>query len=123
MNYKINVKRLGNRWYLNIDHTDPRDIAFNDKLCKVFSLYDTNNSGELEIELIELHSLVYDNTIFINGDDLLRYFTTSDNFEMRFLVRDHEFSIYSEMYSLIECNFNTNFHKTYYRIEIYNRTV
>lgn len=123
MDYRIKAKRLGNKWYADLDHLDPEDIAFNDKLCKVFDLYDTYKRGELEIELNEVYSIVYDNTIFINDDDLLKYFTTSDSLEIRFMVRDHEFSISDDMYSLIERQYNTNFHKTYYIIEIRNWTI
>ena len=120
MNCRIKAKKLGNKWYLDINHLDPIDIAFDDKICKVFTLYDTYNIGELEIELTETYSIVYNNTIFINDKDLLRYFTTSDDFDIRFTVRDHEFSISSNMYNLIESCFNPNFHKTYYTIEIHN---
>ena len=77
MNFRIKTKRLGKIWYLDVDHLDPLDIVFNDKLCKVFTLYDKYNTGELLINLTESYSLVYDNTVLINDDDLLKYFTTA----------------------------------------------
>ena len=118
MNYTIIIKKLGNRWYLDINHLDPSDILFNDKLCKVFNLFDKNNNGKLYIHLIEEYSIIYQNTIFINDEDLLRYFTTMDSFDVRFMISDHEFSISAEMYNVLECELNLNFHKTCYRIEI-----
>lgn len=123
MNYRIKVKKLGNKWYLDIDHLDPRHIEFNEKLCRVFNIYDIFNQGQLDIYLIETYNIVYDNTVFINDEDLLRYFTTSDAFDIRFIVKDHEFSISSDMYDLLECQYNPNFHKTYYNIEIHNWTI
>lgn len=123
MNYRIKTKKLGNRWYLDVDHISPSSIAFNDKICKVFNLCDTYNYGELTISLMEEYSLVYNNNIFINDADLLKYFTTDDHFDIRFMVKDHEFSISSDMYNLLELQFNPNFHKTYYRLEIFNWTI
>ena len=118
MDYTIVVKKLGNRWYLDVDHENPLDIAFNDKLCRVFNLYDKYNQGQLYIVLVEEYSLIYYNTLFVNDEDVLRYFTTSDDFDMRFIVRDHEFTIPVSMYHIIEMEFNPNFHKTCYRLEI-----
>lgn len=123
MDYTFTVKKLGNKWYLDIDHTDPFSILFNDKINKVFTLCDIYNEHELEIALIESSGFIMDNNIFLNDEDLLKYFTTDESFEMRFLVKDHEFSISSDMYDLLEYQFNPNFHKTYYRIEIHNWTI
>ena len=123
MNYRFKAKRLGNLWYLDINHLDPVDIAFNEKICKLFNLYDKYNNGELELKLDEVYSIVYPNTVFFNDDDLLRYFTTADDFDIQFVTMDHCFSISSNMYNLIESQFNCNFHKTYYTIEILNWTI
>ena len=120
MNYRFYAKKLGNNWYLDINHTDPIDIAFNEKINKVFNILDTSQNGCLEITLYESYSFVPDNAIFINDEDVLRYFTTNDNFDMRFIVYDKEFTISSNMYHLIECQYNTNFHKTLYTVEIRN---
>ena len=75
-------------------------------------LCDIYNEHELEIALIESSGFIMDNNMFINDEDLLKYFTTDENFEIRFLVKDHEFSISSDMYDLLEYQFNPNFHKT-----------
>lgn len=119
MDYKFTVKQLGNKWYLDMDHLDSKEISFNEKINKVFNLYDKLKTGQLTIELVEMYSIMDENTIFINDEDLFRYWTTSDDFDIHFIVRDIEFSISSDMYESIEYNFNPNFHKTIYRIEIY----
>ena len=120
MNYKLKAKRLGEYWYLDLDHIDPKHIQFNDKIDKVLNLYDIYNAGELEIELTEVYSVIQDNTIFFDEKDLLRFFTTADDIKMKFYLRDHVFWISSDMYSLIEQQLNPNFHKTYYTIDILN---
>lgn len=120
MNYQLTAKRLGHNWYLDVDHLDPYDIKFNDKICKVFNLF---NCDQLVLELKEVYTIVDNNTIFLNDEDLLKYFTTPDSFEMRFLIRDHEFSISTEMFNVIEYYYNPNFHKTCYTLEIRTWTI
>lgn len=120
MNYILKTKKLGNNWYLDIDHIDPDDIRLNEKICKVLTLLDKNNNGELEIVLTESYSIVEENTIFINDEDLLSYFTTSDSINIRFSINDHEFYISDNLYNLLEYKFNPNFHKTVYTIDIFN---
>ena len=120
MNYRFYAKKLGDNWYLDIKHSDPMNIAFNEKVNKVFDLIDKSQTGCLEIYLFESYSFVPDNAIYVNDEDILRYFTTEDNFDIRFIVYDKEFTISSDMYHLLECQYNTNFHKTLYTIEIRN---
>ena len=120
MNYTFKTKRLGNNWYLDIDHEDPNSILLNEKISKTLTMIDKFNRGELTIELSESYSIIRPNTIFINDDDLLNYFTVADNMDIRFYVNDHEFSISDELYTLLEYQFNPNFHKTVYTIEIFN---
>lgn len=122
MNYTIKAKKLGRNWYLDVDHIDPSDILLNNKISKVFNLIDKNSSGELTIVLNECYSIIEPNTIFINDDDLLNYFTTTDDINIRFYINDHEFYISDCLYNLLECQFNPNFHKTVYTIEILNWT-
>lgn len=120
MNYTFRAKKLGSFWYLDVEHLDPYTILFNQKICRVFSKIDKNNIGELSIFLDECNTIIEPNTIFIKDEDLLRYFTTTDDFEIRFYIDDHEFSISADMYNLLESLYNTNFHKTLYTIHVLN---
>lgn len=120
MNYRFYAKKLGDYWYLDIKHTDPFDITFSEKVNKVFNVLDKSQSRTLEILLFESYSFIPDNALYINDEDILKYFTTEDDFDIRFIVYDKEFTISSNMYHLLECQYNTNFHKTLYTIEIRN---
>lgn len=120
MNYRFNAKKLGDNWYLDVKHLYPSDIALDTKICRFFNVLDKNNSGTLEILLLESYSFVPENAIYINDEDLLRYFTTDDDFDIHFIVYDREFIISSTLYNLLEYQYNPNFHKTLYTIEIYN---
>ena len=84
MDYVITTKKLGNNWYLDMIHDNPMAIMFNEKISRFFSQVDIYNEGILQIYLTECHSIIPDNTIFINDLDILKYFTTSDNIDIRF---------------------------------------
>ena len=123
MNYNIKLKKLGNHWYVDLIHQDPSQITLNERIERFLNFIDKEKTGELSVVLQENYSLVYSNSLFINEDDLLRYFTTSDDLEMRFLVGDREFQISSDLYYLIEEQYNPNFHKYLYSLEICNWTI
>jgi len=118
MNYKFTAKKLGQHWYLDINHDSPLDISLDEKIEKYFSLI--TNKDSLSFVLYEIHSIVDDNTIFFDEEDIVRYLTTNDYFTIRFWIRDHEFNISSDMYYLLEGQYNMNFHKNMYTIEICN---
>lgn len=123
MNYKIRIKKLGTHWYPDIDHTDPYDLCLNEKIDKSLDLFDKNQFGQLDLYLWETYTVVDDNTIIFNDSDILRYLTTTDDFDLTFYVGDHEFSISSTLFNLIESVYNPNFHKSFYRIEISDRAI
>lgn len=116
----LKVKKLGHNWYLDINHDDSEDIRFNNKISKTLSLLDKDQNGQLEFELTEAYSIIYKNAIFINESDIFKYFTTDDYLEIRFIINDHEYSISSDMYYLLESQFNFNFHNFIYTLEIHN---
>ena len=117
MNYKFTAKKLGQHWYLDINHESPLDITLDEKIEKYFNLF---KKDTVSFILYEIHSIVDNNTIFFEEEDIVRYLTTNDYFLIRFWIRDHEFSISSDMYYLLEGQSNMNFHKTMYTIEICN---
>ena len=88
MNYRFTAKKLGQHWYLDINHNSLFDISFCEKIEKDFYRF---NCSEIEIKLYEVFSIVEENTIYLNEFDINRYFTTDDDFDIRFTVRDHEF--------------------------------
>ena len=59
---------------------------------------------------------------YFNEEDIIRYLTTDDDFDLHFVINNHEFTISSDLYWLLENQFNFNFHKASYRIHIYQIT-
>lgn len=115
MNYTFKAKRLGNHWYLDIEHNDLYEIVLNEKIDRVLSKV---SNDTVIINLYEVYSIADENTIFFDESDILRYLTTDDDFNLRFWIGDHEFYISSDLYYCLEMNYNVNFHKSMYTIDL-----
>jgi hypothetical protein len=120
MNNQLIVKRVGNHWYPCVNHIRGYIDGFDEKIDRYLSILDIANLGELTIEFenigVEFNGI---NIIYFNEQDITRYLTTDDVFDLRFVINNHEFTIYSDIYWLLETQFNFNFHKESYRIHIY----
>ena len=123
MNYRIRIKKLGEHWYPDIDHNDPYDLVLNDKIEAFLNFFDKEKLGELDVYLWETYSVIDNSTIIFDDADILRFLTTTDDFDLHFYVDDRQFEISANLFNLIECEYNPNFHKAFYRIEISNRAV
>lgn len=114
------VKKVGSHWYPAINHEIGFINGFEEKIDRYLSVIDMTKSEELTIEFEELGVIFGGiNIIYFNESDIVRYLTTDDNFDLRFIINNHEFVINSDLYWLLEDQFNFNFHKTSYRIHIY----
>lgn len=87
---------------------------------KLLTLWDKNNIGELHFLISEVHSWLDENTIQFSDKDMLKWLTTNLTFSMKIYIRDHEFEVSTLLLDLFEEQFNTNFHKTLYSIDICN---
>lgn len=117
---KFKVKRLGNHWYPAIKHPLGCIDGFEKKIDLYFSKLDISNMDELTIELEEL-GIMFEgiNIIYFDEADIVRYLMTDDNFMIHFVINGHQFQISTELYWLLEEQFNCNFHKNTYKIHIY----
>lgn len=117
---KFKIRFIGNHWYPCIKHPRGYINGFCTKIDRYLSILDDSKYEELTVEFeelgVELNGI---NIIYFNEEDIIRYLTTDDDFDLRFVVNDHEFTINSDLYWLLENQFNFNFHKTSYRIHIY----
>jgi hypothetical protein len=120
MNILITVKKLGNHWYPNLEHEDPMDLMLDPKMEKLLTLWDQHNIGELHFLLSEVHTWVEPNTIQFKDEDIWKWLNTTTTFPITLYIGDHEFEISTAMMDLFESQFNTNFHKTLYSINLCN---
>ena len=117
---KFKVKLVGNHWYPCISHDYYSDIKFNRKIDRFLNTIDIFNGGELNIEFEELGSIFEGpNIIFFAEEDIVRYLTTNDYFSLKFTINNYTYEINSDLYFLLEQQFNFNFHKNSYKIHIY----
>ncbi|MBQ8132603.1 MAG: hypothetical protein IJ193_08940 [Bacilli bacterium] len=123
MNYRIRFKKLGSHWYPDIEHSDPYSLILDEKVEKCLNLFNKSKSGILDICFWETYTIIDDATIMFEDSDILRYLTTEDDFNLSFYIDDHKYLISSNLFYLLELDYNFNFHKTFYRIEILDRTI
>lgn len=120
MDKNFKLKLVGNHWYPCIKHDLENMIGFNRKIDKFLSCIDSSKEEELTVELEEIGSIMEGiNIVYFHESDIYRYLTTQDNFDLRFVINNREFSINSDLYWLLEYHFNFNFHKESYKIHIY----
>ena len=120
MNILITVKKLGNHWYPNLKHEDPIELMLDTKMERLLTLLDKNNTGELHFLLSEVHTWLENNTIQFKDEDIWKWLNTSETFPVTMYIGDHEFEISTLLIDLFEEQFNTNFHKNLYSINLCN---
>ena len=119
----IKVKKIGNHWLPCIKH----EKEFNIYLCRnterffntwVKHLVLDQETVEIEFEEIgvEISGI---NIIYFYEEDITRYLTTDDYFDVRFKINGYTYSISSDLYMLLEEQYHFDFHKTSYKIHIY----
>lgn len=118
MNILITVKKVGNHWYPNLKHDDPMDLILDRKMEKFCTLLDKDNTGQLHFLLSENHTWIDSSAIQFEDEDLWRWLNTTEVFPVRIYIGDHQFEVSTLLMDLFEEQFNTNFHKTYYKIEL-----
>ena len=114
-------KKVGNHWYLDIEHNNPQDLILDPILERFLSLRDSLNLGIVDnIYLVEQSGFIEPKGLLqFTDEDLLRYFTTKDIFKMNIFISNYHFQISSNLYSLLENKYQLDFHISAYRLTIY----
>lgn len=114
-------KKIGNHWYLDIPHDNPADLILDNRLERFFDKLDPENYGSINrIYLMEEEFTDnVENLIQFRDSDLLRYFTTTEDFQMLVYIGKHCFHISSRFYTLLEQKYQFNFHQSIYKIIVY----
>lgn len=114
-------KKIGNHWYLDIDHDNPQDLKLDPVLERYLNIHDTWNRGIVDnIYLVEqCDFLDSKNILQFSDNDLLRYFTNKDPFKMHIFINNHSFKISSNLYTIFENTYHADFHILVYKFEVY----
>ena len=114
---QIKIKKIGNHWYLDVNHSSLDEITLDEKIEKILSRLQSG-CDEFKLVIYESGSILYNDTLQFADESLNRYFTTNDDFDIEFWIGDRNFKISSTLYYLLECQYEFNFHDTLYRIEL-----
>ena len=117
----LTFKKLGNHWYLDIPHDNPEDLILDRRIELMLNRLDVWKEGIItNISLICQKDFI-DNEGLIQFDDndLLRYFTTDDDFIMALYINGHKWSISSKLYFLIEQKYKLDLHELVYKISVF----
>lgn len=118
MNLIIKVVKVGNHWYPNLQHSDPKELILDRKLEILFTRLDCSGLGELTFLLSEVHSWMTNDVIQFDENDIVKWITSDKNFDLTVYIGDHDFKVSSVLLDLFETQFNTNFHKNLYSINL-----
>lgn len=118
---QIKIKKLGNHWYVDVNHNFLDEISLNSKIERVLNILSDENS-EFSLCIYNCGNIIYKDSLQFSDESITRYFTTNDEFDIDFWIGDRSFQISSTLYYLLECQFNFSFHDTLYRIELCRNT-
>lgn len=115
----IKIKKLANHWYPIVEHNNANEIQLDERVENILAWL-AKDRDEIEIVFYEQYDIIADLGNFeFDEEDINRYMTTNDAFDMRFYVDGHEFLLSSDLYSLLEQQYEFDFHINLYRIEIW----
>lgn len=112
----LTFKKLANHWYPEIPHDSLDDIRLCENIEKWLSHLDQDLDDKVEISLYDQNCYIEDSTLQFSDSSLCRYFTTNDDFELDFWIGERQFTITSSLYTILENQFQFNFHDTTYNI-------
>ena len=117
----LTFKKLGNHWYLDIPHDNREDLILDRRIELMLNRLDVWKEGIVTNVSLICQSGFIDNEGLIQFDDndLLRYFTTDDDFIMALYINGHKWSISSRLYFLIEQRYKLDLHELVYKISIF----
>ena len=117
----LTFKKLGNHWYLDIPHDNPEDLVLDRRIELMLNRLDVWKEGIVtNISLICQSGFIdSEGLIQFDDNDLLRYFTTNDDFTMALYINGHKWSISSRLYFLIEQRYKLDLHELVYKISIF----
>lgn len=116
----IQIKKLGNHWYLDIPHDDPADLVLPTNIERLLNRCDKFGDRSVDLYFILQEGFIVTNGLMEFTDaDILRCLTTDDCFTMDVTINGHHIPLSSNLYKALEKEYHFDFHKELYRIEIY----
>lgn len=118
--YLVELVKLGNHYYPKLNHEDPSDLKLDPKFDRMLNMINKDEYHTPIVYLYEIQSVMpEDGVLKIKDEDITRYLTTNDDFDLRVTVNKHHFKLSSKLYTLLENNLHLDLCKTLYKIEIW----
>lgn len=116
---KINLIKLGNHWYPDLNHKKVSDLKLDDKIEKYIN--HTNKYGYYSptIYIYELGSVIPDKNVLRFKDEDINDYKAGEDFDLIFDLNNHKFKISSSLIYLLEQQFNIDIANNLYKIEIW----
>lgn len=117
---KIDFIRVGNHWYPQMNHDDPKDLMLDPHLEKVIDHLNKFKFDSFSVYLFEITGVMPENGIVqFDENDITRYLTTTDDFDLTMFIDNHRYKISNRLFSLLEKNFNLELCKVLYKLDIW----
>ena len=114
---EVNFRKLGNHWYLDIDHNDPRDLVLYDKVERVLDLIDAYKFGHVSIYIVQQGIIIHTlGLVEFKDSEITRYISSDCPFNMTVKIDGHDFIISSKILKLIEANYDVDIARDIYRL-------
>ena len=113
-------KKLGEHWYPDLNHDNPSDLILDPRIERFIEHLDIYNEGMVDsIYLSEQTGFILEEGLIQFDDkDILRYFTTNDDFIMKLFISGHKYTISSKLYNLLENQYQLDLNECIYRIHV-----
>lgn len=114
----LTIKKIGNHWYPDINHLSGSDISFSPETDRFLNLLGTiKNANEFTFYIDEVAWITDERkVVYVNEEDLTRYYVTDDYFTIRFTIDGREFGIGVYLYYLLSTEYDINLHTGLYQI-------
>lgn len=117
---RIDLVKLGNHWYPNIKHKDPKSLQLDPKFERYLNSKNTLQWYTPAIYIYEVTSFLPDEGLVeFDESEILRYVTTDEDFDFNIRIGEHTFKMSRALYTVLEENFNLEMCKNLYKIEIW----
>lgn len=119
---QFKIKKVGNHWYPCINHFYRSDVSLDTKIERSLNIFSKwlNNTEEFTVELEEIPLITEEiNLVYFDEADITRFYTTDDDFDLRFEINNHEFKISAYLFNCFEEQFEINIHETLYKLHIW----
>ena len=112
------IKKLGDHWYVDLPHFNPNDLSLDPKMERILNQLNVNKVDEFRIGLREQNNIIGSTSVIqFEEQDVVRYLTTDDDFYITIYIKDHQFYITSELYTLLEEQLNLDFSQKLYTLD------